>query len=226
MCNASTNRVYPPREKPGIARLLLRLQQRRQELQRNIMETLDAFEDSHTLEELSRTLQQLRTKSNRQHKDAHSPALFALAAEAISTHLATMHGYEPYVHQPEQSAALHALRIATKHLRYVLETFAPLYPDELASYLHAAREQQRLLGEIHDCDVWMQKLTGFLDEERRRALDYQGHTRDIHRLHAGIASLAADRHAHREENYRQFVACWTENNLRGLWQALLKKING
>lgn len=218
------DQLTDPRDKPGIARLLLRLHQRRQELQRKVLKALTELEDSHTLAAMSRTVRQLRAQSSLQHVDAHSPALFTLAAQAISTRLAELLSYEPYVHQPERIAELHAMRIATKHLRYVMEVFAPLYTDELKPYIRAARTLQEQLGELHDCDVWAQQLAGFLDDERRRALDYQGSTRGLSRLHAGIQALIDDRGAHRDESYQKFVATWEQLTAKLLWQELLNTV--
>ena len=49
-----------------------------------------------------------------------------------------------------QPAELHALRLATKRLRYTLELFRPCYGPGLATRIAALRELQQLLGEIND----------------------------------------------------------------------------
>jgi CHAD domain-containing protein len=47
-------------------------------------------------------------------------------------------------------AELHALRLATKRLRYTLELFRPCYGPGLGTRIAALRELQGLLGEIND----------------------------------------------------------------------------
>jgi CHAD domain-containing protein len=47
-------------------------------------------------------------------------------------------------------AELHALRLATKRLRYTLELFRPCYGPGLGIRIKALREMQQLLGEIND----------------------------------------------------------------------------
>lgn len=51
---------------------------------------------------------------------------------------------------PEQ---LHQFRLATKHFRYTLEAFRPIYGEPLESRLKELREVQQFLGDINDCRV-------------------------------------------------------------------------
>lgn len=46
---------------------------------------------------------------------------------------------------------LHALRLATKRLRYTLELFRPCYGPGLRARLAALRRLQQLLGDVNDC---------------------------------------------------------------------------
>lgn len=48
------------------------------------------------------------------------------------------------------AAELHALRLATKRLRYTLELFRPCYGPGLAARIDSLRLLQQLLGEIND----------------------------------------------------------------------------
>lgn len=54
---------------------------------------------------------------------------------------------------PDDPEGLHRLRIAYKRLRYTIETFAEVLPEDVAAQAqHAARTQSRL-GDLHDVDV-------------------------------------------------------------------------
>jgi CHAD domain-containing protein len=46
---------------------------------------------------------------------------------------------------------LHAFRLATKHFRYTMEMFIPMYGPGLESRLQRVRRIQQVLGEIQDC---------------------------------------------------------------------------
>ena len=48
---------------------------------------------------------------------------------------------------------MHRFRLATKHFRYTMELFRPLYGEALEAYLERLREVQTLLGEINDCQT-------------------------------------------------------------------------
>ena len=48
-------------------------------------------------------------------------------------------------------AELHAIRLATKRLRYSLELFRPCYGPGLKTRLAALQNLQQILGEVNDC---------------------------------------------------------------------------
>jgi CHAD domain-containing protein len=53
---------------------------------------------------------------------------------------------------PSDAAAMHALRIRFKRLRYTAELFAPVLPDPAAALAKPAARMQKRLGELHDLD--------------------------------------------------------------------------
>lgn len=55
--------------------------------------------------------------------------------------------------RPDDAAALHRLRIAYKRLRYTVETFADVLPEDLAAIAQGAARMQSRLGDLHDVDV-------------------------------------------------------------------------
>ena len=198
------------RAQPGLARLLLRLRQRRAGGQAGVARALDRLAADRTIEEMEVNLRTVIALARLQRVEPASPTLFARARQAITERLLALHGYERYVSQPDRNAELHAMRIAAKRLRYTLELFAPLFPGELKVPLKAAKTLQEQLGDIHDCDVWLELLPAFLEDERARALEYFGHTRGIRRFAAGIAALEEDRRTLRARRYNQFTTTWAE----------------
>src|SRR5579862_5436817 len=59
------------------------------------------------------------------------------------------HGRE-YLTQETAPAALHALRLETKRIRYTLELFRGVYGPGLDKYLDALHQMQQHLGAIND----------------------------------------------------------------------------
>ena len=112
------------------------------------------------------------------------------------------------------------MRIAAKQLRYTLETFAPLYPNGLKKHLQVTRAMQDLLGNLHDCDVWVAYLPQFIEEERQRTLEYFGHTRPLKRLLPAIHLYQADRQQERERIYAEFVQSWQQWRAEEIWETL------
>lgn len=60
--------------------------------------------------------------------------------------------------EPFEVDALHELRIAAKRLRYALELFQPCWPRSISTVAKRASRMQTALGDLHDCDVWIEIL--------------------------------------------------------------------
>jgi CHAD domain-containing protein len=140
--------------------------------------------------------------------------------KGILKRLNTFETYAPYVARPECVKELHAMRIAAKRLRYIMQALAPLYPDELAEPIQAARLCQTRLGDIHDCDVWIDTLPRFLEEEEARTLAYFGNTAPFELLRPGILALHHNRQHQRAQDYQEFVAFWEQLQAQGVWEHL------
>ena len=142
-------------QRVGIERLLLRLRQQRARLQDKVVRALDRLSDKRILEDMSETLQELLVHARVYQVETLPADLYARANEAIRLRLEEFLAYEPHVAYPERVAELHQMRIAAKHLRYTLEVFQPLYDRGLRKPIKIVKEIQELLGEVHDCDVWI-----------------------------------------------------------------------
>ncbi len=217
--------VEESRYRLGIQRLLLRLRQKRERSQGDVLKAMDRLEQSGVLKEMGDTLRQIRVKARMHRVDEFSPYVYQQAYLAISFRLENMLAYEIYVHQPERLEELHAMRIAAKRLRYTMEVFEPLYQGDLKQPIKTAREVQTLLGDFHDCDVWVDYLSQFLEEEKERTLEYYGHTRPFARLKPGLLYLQQERRERRERVYGEFVTFWQELQDQNTWDNLLELIS-
>ncbi len=69
-----------------------------------------------------------------------------------------LYSWQEYADQPYALKGLHNMRIAAKRLRYTLEIFADVLPDD-CELAHKELEQlQQELGQIHDSDVMLALL--------------------------------------------------------------------
>ncbi|HVP03114.1 MAG TPA: CHAD domain-containing protein [Solirubrobacteraceae bacterium] len=81
------------------------------------------------------------------------------AERIVEVRLDELCWFGPYVADPANVAELHAMRIAAKRLRYILEATGDVCFGPYARVAaKRARELQDLLGEIHDCDVQLPRV--------------------------------------------------------------------
>ena len=98
--------------------------------------------------------------------------------------------WEPFIHDEERREELHNLRISLKRLRYTMEIFhlaymvpkvgakdaAVTHNERLAEFLSTIIDLQRILGEVHDCDVALKVLRDYCISNRKRDCDYAHHS--------------------------------------------------
>ncbi|HEY3379132.1 MAG TPA: CHAD domain-containing protein [Armatimonadota bacterium] len=212
------------RERVGIIRLLLRLRQQRADLQRRVLASLERLEETQIISEMEGSLRQILVRARLAQTVDRSPYLYEQAYMRVALRLEEMLAYEPYIRQPECITELHAMRIAAKRLRYTMQIFAAIYPDELQNALQAAKAVQTLLGDIHDSDVWETSLAEFLEDERKRTERYYGHARTFTRLLPGLHALREDRRQQRAQLYQEFLAYWKRLRKDNTWEALREEL--
>jgi CHAD domain-containing protein len=203
----------------GVNRLLLRLKQKRKRLQKKVAQTMIHLQSSGVIKEMEETLRVMLGSFILDQDMGSKDRLFKSAYDDVSRRLTEMLGYSIYIHDPFRVNELHEMRIAAKHLRYSMEAFEAVYQDQMPKHIKVVKSIQEMLGDIHDCDIWLEFLPEFLAEERALALDYLGHTRSVGKLKRGIDLLLADRGAFREKRYREFIEYWKEN--AETWPALM-----
>lgn len=211
-------RFNTPRLKPrfrlGIGRLELRLRQQRAGQQTEVAKRVERFEASRVVESIEDRLGPLAANA------PASNALWRRVGREVGSRLDEVLGYCNYIDRPGCVAELHEMRIATKHLRYSLELFQPLFDNRLDSIIEKTKELQTLLGDLHDADVWIEFLPGFARTERQRAIDYSGSDRGIPRLVPGLEYLKNRVTALRRKHYREFARAWHQSEADQVWERL------
>jgi CHAD domain-containing protein len=82
------------------------------------------------------------------------------AARIVATRLDELRALAAEALEPGAETAQHDMRIAAKRLRYALEITGACFGPEAEVGRRLAKELQGVLGEIHDCDVMLPKVTG------------------------------------------------------------------
>lgn len=70
--------------------------------------------------------------------------------------------------RPFEVETLHEMRIAAKRLRYAIELFEQCWGRSIASYAKRAAQMQTALGDVHDCDVWIESFGNEINKARKQ----------------------------------------------------------
>jgi CHAD domain-containing protein len=216
--NAFAQTHTEPSFKPGIRRLMLRINQQRNLAQQKVISALQQLEESSILPIASARLQALAEQVDQVY--LYTPYLYQTAFQKINGRLENMLSYAPYIYQPDKAAELHAMRIMAKRLRYTMEIFSPLYPGALKEPLHTVREMQELLGNLHDADMWLIYLPAFLESERQMTVAFYGRLRNYSSIQPAVQAFVEDRTICRENAYHQVVDCWEKAHQQDIWTHL------
>ena len=198
--------------RPGLKRLILRLQQRREGLQKNVVKSLLSLDKSLILEEMETKTQSYL--ANKGGISRYPLSLYQMAFKVIQDKLEILQSFEGYIYDPENIEELHDMRIAAKNLRYTMEIFTPLYQSGLKPGINYIKEAQEILGNIHDYDIWMEIIPGFLEEERKKTIEYHGHQGPMNLIFPGIKFFEDYCRTERECLYHEFLSKWITGDLK------------
>jgi CHAD domain-containing protein len=105
--------------------------------------------------------------------DAEPLSFNAAAGRMVAANLDDLLALAPRLYKPFKRNGLHKLRIAAKRLRYSLELAALCYGAEAKKLAKEISRLQDHLGELHDCDIWIEdlgaRLAGVPDENELEA---------------------------------------------------------
>ena len=191
----------PPGSAPdfsGVESLLAYLRDERALLQPGIEEITGVFSGDGIL---SGFLDELSRSRKREKKEV---SLQKEAARRVRRRRAALLAYEPYIREPGAIDQHHAMRIAAKKLRYTMEIFNAACNDSFKKPIGALRTLQDILGEMHDCDVWIAAL----QTDGNQGEGGSGSIPARFRSGPGIADLVLEQKQERERLYRRFVRFW------------------
>lgn len=204
----------PSVDRQGIFHLISALKEQREGQQAAVLDALALLEKERTIDEVESALDRIGKKTR--NRPLRSRFLYRYAGRRIRTALEELLSYQQSVQEPSDIAGHHALRIAVKKLRYTLEIYRPLYGNRLLPVLKNLKHLQEILGEIHDCDVWVETLSG--KAPGSAAIDPGILKSD------DIILLVKDRREYRDVLYCQLVSSWSVVKKKQLWDRLLKTV--
>jgi CHAD domain-containing protein len=214
---------------PGIACLLNHVERQRQWLQPRVLKAIDRAEDQGVLKAMQDAVRgSLEAAGEAPPPTSGYPVSDYARGQAgknVRKRLKKLLAEAAGLAAPEEHERHHAMRIAAKRLRYTLELARPVYADDpaggdLATSTEAVKRLQTLLGEIHDCDVWVETFAEFARQEAGEIQLYFGASQRFERLRPGIDYLRQERKDRRQQVFGELVAFWQELKDRGVWDRL------
>jgi len=209
-----------PSLEPALRFLLSALQKKRELLQKRVLSAVSGLEKSHVPDEMQQVFASLGEELGSIRKKPNGYGIPAVAALRIGKRLSAVLSYESWILQPEAVAEHHACRIAAKKLRYTMEIYGSIYRNNLEKPLSRVKKIQEILGDIHDCDVWIDQITTLLLRERTLLRSGKGARRPDTKILASLKALLRDREEERKRRYRQFVRYWQALQRIHLWDEL------
>ena len=92
---------------------------------------------------------------------------FEVAARVfIGARAADLFAFETTLQETDAAETFHDARIAVKRLRYALELFPAVIPGDGEQLIEALKGMQEMLGDLHDLDVRIQRVSGGIDRLR------------------------------------------------------------
>lgn len=197
----------------SVESILDNLIDRRKNIQETVPNEIKKFRDSDVLEKIDC----LCTKSTTDQTNApfDSQATLQEAYGHISAKMQDFLDMEFCVHNEEDILNHHKMRIRGKWLRYTMEVFSPLYADKLSSEIKLAKQFQDTLGEMHDCDVWVESIP---------KLEAQNKIED-ERKDESLSEFTAFVKQRRKTLYTQFVKLWDENKAKGSFEQINRTLS-
>jgi CHAD domain-containing protein len=206
----------------GVRRLILRLKQRRTRLQVQLLESINNLESSGLFEEMQAAFMSFSAKNLEVY--LYTPELYKRSFEKINEARQIFSSYENAIQDPLNIKELHAMRIAGKNFRYILECFAPIYSNSLKDPISTIKNAQDLLGNIHDCDIWSIELPKFLEKEHEKTVAYFGKDRNAERFKIGIQYLMDMKKQSRDRDYQTFLQKWEQWKAENIWGDLMQTL--
>lgn len=132
--------------------------------------------------------------------------------EVIESRLAELLELSDSLNHPFDSEPLHEMRIAAKRLRYALELFSPCWGGALKPAAREVSDLQTALGDLRDCDTWVEDLGARLDRRDRSEVAFAGAADP--RIRPAALWLLSHYTKERGEHFCRALALWQE------WEAV------
>lgn len=167
-----------------------------------------------------------RKNKGKRARGAKKNASFSQVGRAvIESRLKELREFSNSLHHPFDVEPLHEMRIAAKRLRYALELFAQCWGGRLTSCSREVAELQTSLGELRDCDLWVEDLGARLDRHREEPEDAGEDAADS-RVRLAAIWLLNHFTKERSKHFRRALARWHKWETGGFFVRMTEALEG
>jgi CHAD domain-containing protein len=193
-----------PRESSAAVKELIEARSQLREEARKELEAVLAGEQLAELQSVfaARVDEAVAVSERKNKQPAEREPTFADMSRAII--LARLKEFEKLsnaLFRPLDAEPLHEMRIAVKRLRYALELFQRCWGRAMSTHAKRAARIQTALGDIHDCDVWIESAGKQIIRARKQ--------NEQHRV-KGLIALLNHLNKLRTKHLRRALARWSE----------------
>jgi CHAD domain-containing protein len=203
--SSGSGSLAPDMSTVGTGYILHLLKSKREALQPRIADALDILEESGTISSMDAVFRATMKKRRNNGSHASRKGVQPFAAASLSSAMEELLSFEESLYQPDARTEHHAMRIAAKRLRYRLEIFRPLYGTDISEAIRVMKRLQTLLGELHDCDIWIEMLPGMLKKENPL---FAGEDTAIFKAEIQIRAFIDDQKEYRNTLYNHVIRYW------------------
>lgn len=158
---------------------------------------------------IEKALKVSRDGDKKDESNAFETSFRQAGREIIKARVEELRSLSAGLYQPRKTKPLHRIRIAAKRLRYAVELFAQCWNDSLAPFAKEVAEMQGSLGDLHDCDVWIEEFGKLLTDRSKGASRFEAAQAMEPERRAAIWLLRHYAKA-RTKHYRKSLARWQE----------------
>ncbi|HXG83087.1 MAG TPA: CHAD domain-containing protein [Pyrinomonadaceae bacterium] len=201
--------------KEGIGKILEERRAERETAQINLVKTLDPDGLAKVREDFTAALD----KAVKNKKRARVVSFNEAGRDAVAASLDDLCELGASLYEPFKVEKLHEMRIAAKRLRYAVELFTACWGDSIAPFAGEIAQMQSFLGEVHDCDVWIENLGGRLNDDGNGAANRNERPVAVWLLSKFVKN--------RTKNYRDALQLWNEwetNDFTKRMQAIIQTV--
>jgi CHAD domain-containing protein len=210
--------------KAGFDRLKLRLQQRREKLEKSFVQLVNEFQGKKAAKELSRGFEKKHRKKKEKNNRETKLKVQQLLIKYIHKSSEVTNSYHDYVIDESKVEELHDYRKVVKTQRYTIEFFNQQFRYGLQNEIKKLKIYQDELGYIHDADIWIDLFNDFLKKEEKRVVKFYGRKSPMNEIAPGIQHLIKNLHSERKKMYDVFVDQFQADLGNDFWIKLYNKL--